>query len=406
MRAVEFVTVTGEPRPETILALVLGASRWPFIRRFENAPSFQNSAYQIAEWINDKRGLALPSRNIKDLFGSRDDAAEILSEAAIFISDHRAEAEENKNQIRDLIFYYVGHGNFHDGEFFLTVRRTTEDDPLISSITAKALGNWIRRVAKGLRTHLIIDCCFAGAVQQGFMGGALSAADVQLQEALPTDVELGARAADRSPEFGVALLAAAGPGQPARAPGGLELTMFTGELLATLRSGHAGFPSTLSLSDLHYLVSSRIQKRFGSDGAIPELRPLQQRDGRVDLLGLFPNPARFLASGGGEDKEQEIPLEDTERARRDIAGKVPRVAAERAERDAREEARQETQAEESRKAEEAHRQAEKERRAEEVAFVPVPDHPELHVSYELLLKLERLQGSTFREVDPENETAG
>jgi internalin A len=33
--------------------------------------------------------------------------------------------------------------------------------------------------------------------------------------------------------------------------------------------------------------------------------------------------------------------------------------------------------------------------AEAVAFVPVPDNPEVHVSYEHLLKLERLQGPTF-----------
>jgi len=33
--------------------------------------------------------------------------------------------------------------------------------------------------------------------------------------------------------------------------------------------------------------------------------------------------------------------------------------------------------------------------AEAVAFVPLPDHPEAHVSYEHLLRLERLQGPTF-----------
>jgi hypothetical protein len=37
----------------------------------------------------------------------------------------------------DLLFYYVGHGGFGEGDtFFLSVRATDEDDPLASSITA------------------------------------------------------------------------------------------------------------------------------------------------------------------------------------------------------------------------------------------------------------------------------
>jgi hypothetical protein len=279
----------GRPNPGSTLAFVLGSSRWMYIPRFQEARSFANSASRIVDWLCADKGLALPIRNVKDLFGSFDDASEILAEAARFVNERRAECQEAGRPVTDLIFYYIGHGDFHANEFYLTVRRTRDDDPLISSITAKALGNWVRRACKGLRTYLVLDCCFAASIQTGFMSSPLGVAELQLADMLPTDLELGARPGDAIPEYGVALLAAAGPREAAQAPDGSELTMFSGALIEVLESGSAGLPEALSLSDLHYLVAGKIEATFGARGVRPEIRPLVQRQGRVELVPLFPN---------------------------------------------------------------------------------------------------------------------
>jgi tetratricopeptide (TPR) repeat protein len=278
------------PQPDTIIALIFGASRWPDCPKFPEAPSLERSADAFIQYLRSEEGLCLPLRNIKSLFGSFDDPSEQLNQAQTFVDQRRREGIDQGRPISDLLLFYAGHGDFErDGrDFYLTIRRTHKDRPLLTSITAGSLGNWVRQTARDLRTFLIIDCCFAAALRHGFLTSPLGLAELRLSEALPdpavfdTDNDL--------PVSGVALLAAAGLNHAAIASPMEVYTRFTAALLEVLREGDARLPTFLSLSDLHLLVQRRMSQSF-PDGAQPELRSLQQTRGRVELVRLFRNPA-------------------------------------------------------------------------------------------------------------------
>jgi len=276
-----------------ILAVVLGASEWPHCLDFAPSTSFRRSANDMAKYLCDAAGLGLASDNVLTAIDLPDPAADILHQVRLFIRGRRSALKARGTPASDLLFYYVGHGGFGDGaRFYLSVRSTYADDPLHSSIAAESLGNLIRTEAGGLRTYLLLDCCFSASATAAFMAeGPLGAAGVKLADALPPQ---GDPAGDRGelPEFGVALLCASGPRDIARAPKNQSHTMFTGALLDVLRRGDPTAPSWLTLDDLRRLIGSQLRERFKNEAVLPQVHAPQQRKGRLDLVPLFQNPAR------------------------------------------------------------------------------------------------------------------
>jgi hypothetical protein len=163
---------------------------------------------------------------------------------------------------------------------------------LATSISAESLGRMIRDTADGLRTYVVLDCCYAAAATKGFLdSGALGAAVAQLRDALPPQGDASAFNAGRLPAYGTALLCASGPRERARVPANLPHTMFTGGLLDVLREGDPQAPSRLSLNDIQYLVEKRLKARFLERAVLPQVYVPQQRMGRLDVVPLFSNPA-------------------------------------------------------------------------------------------------------------------
>jgi hypothetical protein len=286
---------------ERTLAVVLGVSEWPFYPEFHSTTSFWRSARDIADYLKAPSGLNLLPRNIKVLINSFDDGPEILRQIRTFIRDRQADLSKHGAHATDLLFYYVGHGGFTDNDtFFLSIRSTNEDDPLATSITAESLGRIVRDTAAGLRTYLVLDCCFAASVSKVFMGGGpLGVAVTQLQDALPPQGDAAAVRGGELPEYGTALLCASGSREPAKAPPHLPYTMFTGGMLEVLQKGDSNAPAWLSLDDMQRLVRARLSKQFADKAVLPQVHAPQQRMGRVDLVPLFRNPARH---------EQKSPL--------------------------------------------------------------------------------------------------
>jgi hypothetical protein len=142
------------PQPDTTIALIFGASRWPDCPKFRDAPSLERSADAFIQFLRNESGLGLPLRNIKSLFNSFDDPAEQFDQARAFVGKRRRKNEEQDKSINDLLLFYAGHGDFEgDGrDFYLTIRRTRKDHPLLTSITARSLGAWVRQNARDLRT--------------------------------------------------------------------------------------------------------------------------------------------------------------------------------------------------------------------------------------------------------------
>ncbi len=277
-------------KPERTLALVLGASEWPEYPEFHAAPSFRRSAFDIVDYLLGSNGLKLTRRNVKVFFDAFEDAPEILRQIRSFIRERRKESGAVGSPVTDLLLYYVGHGGitFDSNSFFLAICSTHEDDPLATSITAELLGRLIREGAVGLRTYLVLDCCFAASVTKVFMsGGPLGVAAVQLRDRLPPQGDSLAIESGKWPEYGTALLCASGSSEPAKAPPDLPHTMFTGGLLDVLRNGGSSAPLWLSLDDMQRLVRARLQAQFSDNAVLPQVHAPQQRMGRVDLVPLF-----------------------------------------------------------------------------------------------------------------------
>jgi hypothetical protein len=279
---------------ERTLAVVLGVSEWPSYPEFTSATSFRRSAQEVADYLCSPEGPNIPKANIRVQIDAFEDAPEILRGVRRFIRDRRKYLKNYGTTATDLFIYYVGHGGFGERDtFFLSVRATDEDDPLGTSITAESLGRLIQEDAAGLRTYLVLDCCFAASVMRVFMsgGGPLGVAEVKLQDALPPQGDLRGETG-ALPEYGTALFCASGPREPARAPPNLPHTMFTGGLLEVLHEGDAEAPLWLSSDDLQRVVRARLAERFKDKAVLPQVHVPQQRRGRVDLVPLFRNPAR------------------------------------------------------------------------------------------------------------------
>ncbi len=80
------------PKPESTLALIFGASRWPDCPKFQDAPSVERSADAFIQFLRSEQGLGIPRRNIKSLFNSYDGPAEQLDQARAFVDRGRREA--------------------------------------------------------------------------------------------------------------------------------------------------------------------------------------------------------------------------------------------------------------------------------------------------------------------------
>ena len=226
-----------------------------------------------------------------------------------FIRNRRNDLRSLQIPAADLLFYYVGHGGFTDGDaFFLSIRSTGEDDPLATSITMESLGRLIREGAAGLRTYLVLDCCFASSASKVFMGGGpLGVAGAQLKDVLPPQGDAAATHRGNLPEYGIALLCASGSREPAKAPPNLPYTMFTGGMLDVLRRGDPSAPAWLSLDDLQRLVRARLAEQFADKAVLPQVHAPQQRAGRVDLVPLFRNPGRIVSDGPLRAEEHPKP---------------------------------------------------------------------------------------------------
>lgn len=279
-------------QPERTLAIVFGASEWPDYPDFIAAPSFGRSAREVADYLCDAKGLDLPRRNVQVLIDTFESASELVEQMHGFIQRRRAELRQSGTPATDLLIYYVGHGGFDSrDDFFLAIRRTSAFDPRGTSITAESLGHLIRERGERLRTFLVLDCCFAASMMKVFMSaGPLGVAGKRLDDILPPQGDTFRP--NRIPQHGLGLLCASGPREPAKAPPELPHTMFTGGVLEVLRNGDPGAPPWLSLDNLHRLVTERLTEKFADSAVIPQVYAPTQRMGRLDLIPLFPNPAR------------------------------------------------------------------------------------------------------------------
>src|SRR4051812_18937092 len=108
------------PKPDTSVALVLGASEWPYHARLGKSEAFRASADDLLGYLRD--GLGLPTGQIKSLFDADLSDDDQLAEIQRFVTHQVEEARARAKPIRDLLIFYVGHGGFSSEDYYLAIR--------------------------------------------------------------------------------------------------------------------------------------------------------------------------------------------------------------------------------------------------------------------------------------------
>jgi hypothetical protein len=241
---------------------------------------FYNSAFDLMEYLCDEKGMALPPENVLWLFDDTHSPSDQLVEIAEFLDNRESYLKSTGTRPDHLLIYYVGHGLFTRGAeqaYCLAVRSTNQINEGATSMRAAELAGVIKERAAFLKRYLILDCCFAASMYKEFQSGPLTVARVQLNKEFP--------------QRGTALMCSSNALEPARAPRGLEHTMFSSALIHGLRKGYERGGPLLSFSELGDIIRENLREAFPESWVRPEVLSPDQREGDIAHLPLFPNPA-------------------------------------------------------------------------------------------------------------------
>jgi tetratricopeptide (TPR) repeat protein len=261
-------------RPETTLAIILGASEFPYSsEHYPPMLSFENSAEDFRKYLLSATEFGLPQKNLLNLFDTEKTAPQI----DIVISEF---LQRSAKQARDLLIYYVGHGSFTgpNQDYYLALRSTTYSNPGISSLRMVDLARRLREDARDLRRFLILDSCFSAATFREFQSAPLKLVRVKTEESLPPS--------------GTALLCSSSRNEVSMAPSGQRYTMFSGSLLEVLRTGDARLRGDFTLEDLGERVRSYIQEKYKDEAVRAQVLVPDQSKGDIARIPLFRNVAR------------------------------------------------------------------------------------------------------------------
>jgi hypothetical protein len=272
----------GPPRPgsapeqvadlKTLGVVILGASQFPHMpasRKLDN-PAFKRSA-ELAKRLFSPECTVFRDTAVLDLFDTEARIDDIVDR----IEQHVAADPE----MRDVVLYYCGHGDFlpdRERSYYLTLRATRPGREPATGLLLKPFRYMIEQQPKLIdrRFYFVLDCCFAGAAVEVFqLGGIDPLVASQVREMLP--------------ERGWAFLTASDRSMPAIGRDGAGATMFTGALADVLSGGAPGVPPRLTLADLCAETARHIKTKYGLAGVLPQCHAPRQDAGDVSRVTMF-----------------------------------------------------------------------------------------------------------------------
>ena len=226
---------------ERTLAVLFGASEFAGVGR-PTRESFTRSKDEFKQYLTS--ALRVPSENILDLFDSDLNFVDMGDRMEAHVT--KWSAHWNAKSGLDLIFYYVGHGQRLAGEktYLLLLKNSQSGDRLADlSFPINSFGNILRKVGAHHRKYVILDCCYSAAAADAFMSSsATEVLSLDANNALKESGKVQSTEQDRdAPQYGTVLLCASEATEPASAPLGHHLTMFSGALLQPIRFRSAGY---------------------------------------------------------------------------------------------------------------------------------------------------------------------
>lgn len=276
------------PTPQTTVAVLLGASEWPYFPDFQGSQAFANSARAFREYLCASDQFGLPQENLLDLFDTPKSADELDEEIGRFLTSRAAELRAIGTAARDVLLYFVGHGGFvgHNSDFYLAIRRTRMDSPRASGIQMMALADTITEKARHLRRMIILDCCFAAAAFRAFQAEPAQIAIVKTIDAFEVKEKR-----EGFPSKGTTILCSSDQKTPSLLLPDDSATMFSKALLDALSRGKKSRHDHLSLRDVKDLASDILHDMPTRNAPRPVVHSPDQSEGDVADVPLFPNPA-------------------------------------------------------------------------------------------------------------------
>jgi Caspase domain len=245
---------------KSVAVVILGASQFP------NYPASRGL---------DNRSFKRSAQIAMEIFSPTHTVFDIVDRIEEHVTKHP--------DVRDVVLYYCGHGDYlSDGSesFYLTLKGTR---PGREPTTALVLRSFRQMISQHMhllerRCYFVLDCCFAGAAVKDFQfqghDGAMSA---QIRDVLPSR--------------GWAFLTAADASTRAIGQDGDGATMFTGALADVIEGRAASSKSRMSLSDLCEETALRIRSKHGFSEAVrPQCHAPRQPDGDTSKIELFLAP--------------------------------------------------------------------------------------------------------------------
>jgi hypothetical protein len=284
------VSEPGTPSPQSILAILLGASEWPEAG-FQASNAFANSAIEIRHYLTGP--FSLSPDNFLDLFDTTDSADTIDRKIGGFLTRRISLLKEEGRPATDLLLYFIGHGGFAPPNFIycLAVRSTREANLIASSIQAQSLAFTIKENARHLRRLVILDCCFAASAYKDFQaGGPEEVAIRQLNDVFGAAGDAAANTA-RLPARGTTLLCSSPHQYPSRLSPDGQYTMFSEALSHALRTGDPSRSGALTMRAVAELARDYLEKQYPGGAPRPEIHSPDQREGDVADVPFFPNPS-------------------------------------------------------------------------------------------------------------------
>lgn len=232
-------------KPESLLAVFLGASTYEESPNLADGSAFYNSANDFRNYLRNT--YSVPRRNIKWLFDDSHSPSDQLNELARFLPERCTALKAEGNPAEDLLIYYVGHGLFAREQYCLAIRATKENDETFSSIRGADLAGVVKEYARLLRRFLILDCCFSAAIYKEFQFQTppMTIAPTQVIRELPLR--------------GTSLLCSSNAEDPSFASSQLGRTMFSDALIISLTTGDISLGNPMSFSELGDLVRENLK---------------------------------------------------------------------------------------------------------------------------------------------------
>lgn len=308
------------PHCSTTVAILLAATEFPSHAEFASRRQ-QNAAFGVSlravQAYLERTGV--PPEHVLVLENLPEAPHEQLARMSAFFRQCCQQAEAENRDLRDLLFYFVGHGGGKQQDYHLYLAASNPDYLRQTTLGVRELMTELSRTLRGaatdfglfLRQYYIIDACYSAQAYHA-----------------ATTISSGAKSRRRQqhPSRGMTLLCSSNSDEHSWTPASGEMTLFTQAMLELLdepdeegRQTLASLGEALSFQQLAAMLARRLESRWDNDRSAPPLPQVYSPvtiEGDLQHVPFFPNPLR--QDGRGQPAAPPKPRGRMDKIRRAI----------------------------------------------------------------------------------------